>query len=519
MKRYFLAIFFLSCQFGIAQTPTWSDKVAKIIYSNCTECHRSGGIAPFKLESYNDAQAYAMSIRSATSAGRMPPWHADASYRHFKGERILSAADRAAITDWVNGGAPAGNLANAPQVPVFSNGIKMQSPDKTFSIPVYSVGSNSDVYRCFAIPTGFTVDKFIAQLEFEPMNKSIVHHILLFQDAAQTCKNLDDADPDPGYSSSGGGVGSGTAELIGGWVPGGNLIDIPSGMGIKLKANSYFIVQIHYAPGSMTKKDSTRCHLKFSSTATPREVFVAPILHHGTVGNGSLTNGPLYIPANTVKTFNQTYIMSSLYDASIISVAPHMHLIGKSYKVYFVPNATTDTTPLIRIPDWDFHWQGAYTFQKVIKVPKSARIYGTATYDNTSNNVFNPSSPPKNVTLGEGTNDEMMLCYFTYTAYLPGDENIILDSTILNPNGLPQVTESTEPGFYPNPVTDRLHIRLDENNGVTQVILYDVQGQFIRNYEITATEESIDCSFLSEGMYFIEIREKNKIRMDRFIKK
>ena len=195
---------------------------------------------------------------------------------------------------------------------------------------------------------------------------SIVHHILIYQYNAKTCINLDNADPLPGYSGTGGGIGSSSATLIGGWVPGGNLIDIPQGMGIRLKANSYYVLQIHYAPGSMSKKDSSRCHFKYSTISTPREAYVAPILHHSSVGNGGLTNRPLFIPANKVKTFNQLYTLDNVYDASIISVAPHMHLIGKSYKVFAVTPAK-DTLKLVNIPNSDFHWQVAYTFQKIVK--------------------------------------------------------------------------------------------------------------------------------------------------------
>ncbi len=502
MKRLLL-IFLAINSLAFAQTPTWSDKIAKIIYNNCSECHHAGGIAPFKLESYADAQAYAMSIRSATSTGRMPPWHADPSFRHYKGERILSQQEINDINEWVNGGAPSGNLSTAPNPPVFHDGIKMQNPDKTIGIPTYSVGANTDVYRCFVIPSGLVTDRFISQVEFEPENKAIVHHILLFQDQAQTCKTLDNNDPLPGYSSSGGGIGSNTATLIGGWVPGGGIIDIPSGMGIRLKANSYFIIQIHYAPGSQSKIDSTKCHFKYSSLSSPREVYVAPILNHINGGNGGLTNGPLFIPANSVKTFNQLYTLPSNFNASIITIAPHMHLIGRNYTVYSVGTAN-DTTKLIRIPNWDFHWQGGYTFQKIIKLPAGTKIYGTATYDNTTNNLFNPNSPPKNVALGENTEDEMMLCYFSYTSYQAGDENIILDSTLLS-SGLTVSKATNEISIYPNPANAKLFIRVLEGRSHT-ITIYDSEGRSLLTRNTNDYLNEFDISAFDNGLYWIEIR-------------
>lgn len=507
MKRISFLFLFIS-SIAYSQTPTWSSKIAKIIYTHCTECHRTGGIAPFPLSSYANAQANAFGIKVATSSKIMPPWHADPNYNHFKGERVLTAQEITDITDWVNAGAPSGDLNTAPPAPTFPAGIKMQSPDKSISIPTYAVTKNTDDYRCFVIPSGITADKFLAKIEFEPKNLSIVHHILLFQDNAQTCKNLDNADPLPGYSGAGGGVGSNTATLIGGWVPGGNLIDIPANMGIRVYANAYYIMQIHYAPGSMTKKDSTSCHFKYSTVTNPREVFVAPILNHISAVNGGITNGPLFIPANTVKTFNQMFTMDNTADYSIISVAPHMHLIGKSYKTFAV-TPLNDTLKLCNIPNWDFHWQGAYTFRKIVKFPKGTKIYGVGVYDNTVNNVYNPSSPPKNVGLGENTTDEMMLCYFTYTNYQTGDENIILDSTLLNPSGIKSENTTLEFSVYPNPANNQVTITL-VNPQMAAVSVFDLDGKELLKTDINETEFNLNISQLPQGMYILKITQQGE---------
>ena len=85
-----------------------------------------------------------------------------------------------------------------------------------------------------------------------------------------------------------------------------------------------------------------------------------------------MTNGPLYIPANEIKTFNTKYLMNS--KATIFSVAPHMHLIGRSIKAYGL-TPTNDTIKFIDIPKWDFHWQGFYNFKNdkklILRVVKS----------------------------------------------------------------------------------------------------------------------------------------------------
>lgn len=516
-------VFFLVCYLTLlsistmSQTPTWSDKVARLIYDNCAECHHAGGIAPLNFDNYNDASTYASSIKSAVLDRRMPPWMPNSNYQHFKGERVLEQNEINDIVAWANGGAPAGNLGTAPVPPVFSNGAKMNPIDKTVTIPTYSVASNTDVYRCFVIPSGNSVAKYISQVEFMPANQSIVHHILLYQDTSGVCQTLDNNDPLPGYSSSGGGVGASKATLIGGWVPGGNLIDIPSGMGIRLAKNADFVIQIHYAPGSLLQRDSTSINFKYATSGSIREVYVAPVLNHVAP---SLINGPLFIPANTVKSFTQKYTLPSNIDISLISVAPHMHLIGRTYKVYGVKSAG-DTMPMIHIPAWDFHWQGAYTFQRIMKVPRSTVLWGEASYDNTPNNPFQPNSPPTNVFLGEGTNDEMMLVYFTYTLYQPGDENIVLDSSIFATGINAPILEKL--AVFPNPTKGSISLSYLLNaQEAAEIIIYDLTGRILFNQKqlpaVGLQQMELSTDDLPVGMYLINIKVGSKNNLLKFFK-
>ena len=48
------------------------------------------------------------------------------------------------------------------------------------------------------------------------------------------------------------------------------------------------------------------------------------------------------------------------------------------------------TVPLIWIKDWDFNWQGAYTYASPVKLPKGTRIDLEYTYDNSEKNPRNP---------------------------------------------------------------------------------------------------------------------------------
>ena len=71
--------------------------------------------------------------------------------------------------------------------------------------------------------------------------------------------------------------------------------------------------------------------------------------------------------------------------------------------------------PLVWIDDWDFHWQGNYTFVQPIPLPGGTRIDMTAVFDNSAENRRQPTRPPRPVSWGEGTTDEMAIVFLGVT--------------------------------------------------------------------------------------------------------
>ena len=424
MKKLYPVLVLLAITANISAQTTWSQHIAPILYANCTNCHHTSGIAPFSLMTYADAYANASSIKNDVTNRIMPPWPADPNYKHYVHERVLSAADITAIQDWVNNGAAQGNPTLSPPQPTYILGSQLGTVDLSITIPTYTVSGSGDVYRDFVIPSGLGISKYITAIEVIPGNPSIVHHVLLFQDSTNVPAQLDAADPGPGYNNAGG-TGSNASKFIAGWAPGGQPYYTPVGLGFKLAANTNFVVQLHYPDGSQGQVDSTRINLKLS-TAALRDISVYPLLNHFT----SMTNGPLSIPANQVKTFHEQYV-NNITNYSVLNVFPHMHLIGRSFKSWANAPVTNDTVRFVDIPSWDFHWQGNYVFPNVVKVLNGSTLHAVATYDNTANNPYNPNSPPQNVVAGEQTTDEMMLAFFAFLPYQTGDENIIVDRRVI----------------------------------------------------------------------------------------
>lgn len=498
-----------------AQSPTWAEDVAPILYSNCTGCHFQGGIAPVSFVGFTQAKNYSYSIKSAVEKRSMPPWPADPNYRRYAHERLLSSEEIQTISDWVDAGSPQGDLNNAPPDPTPKTETSIVNPDLKLKMPDYTVKTTTDEYRCFVIPTNLSANKYLTEIEVVPGNLTVVHHVLVFHDTSSIPMQLDNNDPKPGYLGFGG-TGSGSSKLIGVWVPGQDPFKMPPGMGILLEKGGYIILQVHYPPLVDNVTDSSKVYFKLSSN-TLREVAISPALNHVAP---SLQNGPLYIPANQVKNFTAKFIMP--VDVSIFAVAPHMHLVGTSIKAFGVKTAG-DTNKFISIPEWDFHWQRTYVFPKVQKIPQGMVLWANATYDNTTANPYNPNNPPQAVSLGEGTGDEMLLVYFWYTLYAAGDENIIIDpSTPKNISSVLRIDPAADTKLYPNPAGDVFRIsRWNGDPGKTLCHIYSTDGRMLNAGEFRSTEEGgleVSLQGIPSGIYIVKVSDGKSLYVNRVIR-
>lgn len=499
---------------SFAQAPSWAADVAPVLYENCTGCHISGGIAPMSFVGYSRAETYRYSIKNAVVSRSMPPWPADPEYQRYAHEKLLSAEEIQIISDWVDAGAPPGDTTQAPQPPAPKSETSILNPDLRLKMPDYAVQTINDEYRCFVIPTNLTQSKYLTEIEVVPGNLSVVHHVLVFHDTSGIPVQLDLADPGPGYSGFGG-TGSSSSKLIGVWVPGQDPFKMPPGMGILLEKGGHIIMQVHYPPMVSNITDSSKVYLKLSGGPL-REVAITPALNHVAP---SLQNGPLYIPANQQKSFRAKFTIP--VNVSVFAVAPHMHLVGKSIRAYSV-SLPGDTLPLISIPSWDFHWQRTYVFPKVQRINQGSVLWAEATYDNTTANPQNPNNPPKAVSLGEGTGDEMLLVYFWHTVYQAGDENMVIDSTTpKNIAGVAPFSFQESTRAFPNPAFKTVHIKNwkgDPWHTLCQV--YSTDGRLLGNGEFRAAGAAVievDVSALPAGIYILKLSDGKQVALNRIV--
>jgi peroxiredoxin/mono/diheme cytochrome c family protein len=394
---------------AVASTPiTYATHIAPILQEHCQSCHRPGQVAPFSLMTYRDAYTWRKEIAQYVQARQMPPWKPEPGYGEFKGERRLTDEQVALITQWVENGAPLGDPNQLPPPRQFNDEWAFGPPDVILEMPEeYEVGpTGDDEYRHFVIPTNFDRDMFVQAIDIQPGNRRTVHHVIVYCDTSGTARKLDESDPGPGYKAFGW-PGFIPAGMLGGWAPGFSPQRLPEGTGYRLPKGADVVLQIHYYRTGKPERDRTRVGLYFAKSPNPQPIGIAWLIN------------PFFtIPPGAERHEVRAYWIAPR-DVEVVAITPHMHLLGREMKVEaYTPDGKT--IPLIWVKDWDFKWQDTYHYKTPVRLPRGTRVEVRAYYDNSEKNPNNPSKPPKPVSWGEKTTDEMCLVFL----HILGEEGL-----------------------------------------------------------------------------------------------
>ena len=376
--------------------PTFNRDVAPILFAHCAPCHRPGQEAvPFSLLTFADASQRADRISRAVEARQMPPWPPGSNDPAFIGARHLAPDQIETIRRWAAAGAPEGTDADRPPLPHFTDEWQLGTPDLVLTLPqpyVHQSGGH-DVFRNVVFRPRTDTTRFVRAVEFRP-GSAPVHHAILRVDATASSRALDGVDGQPGFDGMAALTAQNPEGHFIGWAPGRGPIIAPEGLPWRLEAGSDLVAELHLVHGKSAVAVQPVIGLYFTDTPPTRSPTMV------VMGTKAID-----IPAGERDyTIVDSYVLP--VEVTLLSVYPHAHYLGKEMRVSAtMPNGSA--RPLLHIRRWNFNWQQDYRYVSPVVLPPGTTITMRYTYDNSEDNAANPHHPPRRVSWGPQSSDEM----------------------------------------------------------------------------------------------------------------
>jgi hypothetical protein len=413
-------------------TPTYFQDVKPILDGRCAGCHYDGGIAPFPLTTYREAQARSLAIADAVGSRRMPPWHAERGEQEYSHDPSLTDAQVAAVADWAVAGAPAGD-PDSPGAELPPVGARLSREDLRLPMPEpYTPRRRADAddYRCFALDWSPAAPTYVTGVDVTPGTPEQVHHIIVYLVPAGTDELLErwnEADPGAGYGCYGGPsatlAGAGESlrapQFVSGWVPGSTGGDLPPGTGLLAPAGSRLVLQVHYnLEQSAPRPDRSEIALSVAAGVDRPGLYVPlvnpmwllePESFSIPAGKEGVEHRFEVDPAPFAALLAPTVDLKDGFE--IHRVALHMHRLGTSGEVA-VERADGGRDVLLAVPRWDFHWQREYQLAAPAELDPGDHLSIRCEHDNTSSDA---RPDPVDVIWGEDSSDEMCIAFLYVT--------------------------------------------------------------------------------------------------------
>ncbi len=398
---------------GPPQRVAFYPAIARILYKNCTSCHRPGEPAPFSLLSYQGAKKHAFAIAKATKSHSMPPWLPEKGYGEFKGAPSITDAQIALIGKWVRDGSLEGNPADAPAPPNYTSDWQLGPPDMILHVkyPYKVPAVGKDRFWNFVLPVPVKKPRWVRAVAIRPNDPMIFHHCNAVIDRLGVAKRREVV-PGAGYPGmdlNARGTSYNPDGDFMSWKPGGKPFVARPGMAWLATPGMDLILNAHLHPMGMTMPADPEVGLYFTNTPRTKYPILLELEHDGAID----------IPAD-----DKDYVMTDNFrlpeDSYVLAVYPHCHMVCHVVEGYAtLPDGKRKW--LIRIPDWNMMWDAVYSLKKPLLLPKGTVLSMRFHYDNSSGNPQNPNKPPKEIVGGDTAHNEMGDLWFQLLPAAPGD--------------------------------------------------------------------------------------------------
>ncbi len=407
---------------------TYAKDVAPIFREKCENCHRPGEVAPFTLQSYQEARPWVRAIKQKVQARQMPPWHIDKTVgiQGFRNDISLSDEQIDTIVRWIDNGAPMGDPKDLPPAKVWNTSNEWHlakqfgqtEPDLIIRAEPYTMaGRTQDKWWKPLSDTGVTEMRWVRGVETrtaEIEGRRILHHAVasLIQDEKTVPEQFRFVQPevnDPDDPTPAGDRGAG---LFSEWAIGKTGDVYREGSGKILMPGSRISWDIHMSQAMNSDNQPITATVELGVYLYPKGY--TPKYRTVLTNMGASRGRGIDIPPNTIAA-TQGFTVLSRGAARIESFQPHMHLRGKAMSLEAIlPNGQRQMVAFVK--DFQFNWMNSYEYtdEAAPVFPKGTIIAVTAWHDNTTANKNNPD-PAQWVGGGDRSIDEMAHAWVNVT--------------------------------------------------------------------------------------------------------
>lgn len=388
--------------------------IRPVLVESCQGCHSEAGVA-WSMEDAESTYERRERIARAIQARRMPPFLAEPGHQEYLGDLSLDASTVALFRRWAENGFEKGEVRPDPSPPMAPATLHHGAFTTDFSLEVLPPEGylpnqdESDDYRCFLVDWTADTETFLTGFRADPGNRNVAHHVVIYgvePEMWERYQELDAEEEGPGYQCFGGALPDrlgnrteraayearypdGLREMsranhwLAHWAPGMDGHVFPEGTGIRMKAGSGLVVQMHYYSSTAPGEKDVGSRMDFmTAPSVERPAVNLPQTRNAWLG--AERNETMVIPAGEMATFEYRDRLSDLagYFASLTGVDPddieglevhsanlHMHSFGHSGEIVLT-HATGRAETLLRIPRWDLGWQRDFAFVEPKVIPR-----------------------------------------------------------------------------------------------------------------------------------------------------
>lgn len=362
----------------LAEEPTFDKDIGPIMIASCAPCHRSGGPAPFPLQTYEDVEKRANQIAQTVIGRKMPPNRASSEIGPFTTHDELTQEQIALIQRWATGAKARGAgvapppLPQAPEWPMGPPDLILRPQEPYLVRP-----DHAPHWKIFRIPLPKNESLKVKAFDIKPSSPNVIRYVELSVDG-----------PPSGETA---GLGAVPAEsILAAWTYGHRNTKLPPDAIFDLSFAKYLFAHVLIVPSGRLQSAEFEVGLYLGEGSSEPQTLIV-----------GLNEG--YIPPSPA--YTATASLTLPFHSRVLAIFPQARDLAAEITVIAIAPDGQRTT-LFHYDGYHPLWIGAYRLARPFEMAPNSTLVASIRYDNSTHSARNRDRPPQRVPIGEAENEE-----------------------------------------------------------------------------------------------------------------